>query len=917
MRNNYWLQILGITLSSTTVFWSNCLLAQIIPDATLPINSRVSTVDNATTIINGGTPAGSNLFHSFQEFSVPTNSTATFNNAANVQNIITRVTGSSVSQIDGLIRANGTANLFLINPQGIIFQPHAKLNIGGSFLATTANSLKFADGREFRAKVNQITPLLSISIPIGLQFASKTGQIQVNGIGGIDLDTDRSIDSNLGLQVLPGKSLIFVGGNVSLDGGILQAPGGRVELGGLAAPGIVGLNFDNNLQLSFPVDVARADISLTNASTINVVAENSGSIAVNAHNLDLFRKSTLVAGIGTELGEVGSQAGDITLNATGAVKFEERSQIFNSVNTNAIGDGGNITIQGESVLFNNVSTLWSVTNGRGNAGNVTLKAKDSVTFENSSGTFAFVGGDGIGNGANIIILAHSSSLLNGSQFFSASIGEGNAGNVTFDVSGPVTFAGVDIENLPSGVFTNKVSSNIGKSGDITIRASSFTLRDGAQIDTSVSGFQSAGDITIETSGSVSLTGVNSTGSVSFIRSQVNGGTGSGGNITIKASSLSLQGGAQINSNTLAQGNAGNIKLEISGNVSLAGVDKNGDAGGIFSSVESEATGLGGDINIQANSLFVGDGARLFASTLGQNNAGNITVNVRDAIAFDSMNSISPSGAFTSVEPNAVGDAGNINLTARSIRLDNQAAISAITTSGNGGDINLQVQDILLLRRNSKISTSAGTARQGGDGGNITINAPNGFIVTIPNENSDITANAFTGNGGRVNIQAFGIFDIQPRESSTVFNDITASSELGVDGTIELNTPNVDPNQGLVELPANLVDASEQITQGCTPRRGRSNSFVVTGRGGVPLSPSEPLRQRAVITQWVTLDEATQNKPDIIAKPTKVVEHQQPIVPAQGWVMDKQGNVHLVAQALDGLIQDSGVRSKNRFCQTGI
>jgi filamentous hemagglutinin family protein len=911
MTNNYWLQILGITISSTTVFWSNCLFAQITTDETLPINSRVRIEDKTTTIINGGTPAGNNLFHSFQEFSVPTNGTAIFNNAANVQNIISRVTGSSVSQIDGLIRANGTANLFLINPSGIIFGQNAKLNIGGSFLATTANSLKFADGREFRAKVTQITPLLSLSIPIGLQFTNKTGQIQVNGNGGIDLDTDRSIDSNLGLQVLPGKSLTFVGGNVSLNGGILQASGGRVELGGLTAAGTVGLNFDNNLQLSFPAGVARADISLTNASTINVVAENKGSIAINARNLDILKASSLVAGIGTELGEVGSQAGDITLNATGAVKFEERSQIINSVNSNSIGDGGNITIQGESILFNNRSRLSSVINGRGNAGDVTLIAKDFVTFQNISSTFTFIGGGGIGNGANIIIRAGSFSSLNGSGFLSLATGRGNAGNVTIDANHGVTFAGLDSNGAPSGVFVSATSDIPSKSGSITIRANSLSLRDGAQLDTSTSSPEPAGDITIETSGAVSLLGVDSVGVASAIRSQVFG-TGSGGNITIKASSLSLQDGAQLNSNTEGQGNAGNVIIEVNGAVSLAGVNIKGNAGGIVT-VNLMATGLGGNIDIHANSLSVSDGARLFASTLGTGNAGNITVNVRDAIAFDSMNSISPSGAFTSVEPGAVGDAGNINLTARSIRLNNQAAISAITTSGNGGDINLQVQDLLLLRRNSKISTSAGTARQGGDGGNITINAPNGFIVAIPHENSDITANAFTGKGGRVNIQAFGIFDIQPRQNSTLLNDITASSELGVDGTIELNTPDVDPEQGLVELPANLIDASNQITQGCTPRRGQSNSLVVTGRGGLPLNPSEPLRQRSVITQWVTLDEQTENKPDTPAKPTKLVEQQQPIIPAQGWVMDKQGNVHLVAQAPTSL----RIQSENRFCQAGF
>ena len=250
------------------------------------------------------------------------------------------------------------------------------------------------------------------------------------------------------------------------------------------------------------------------------------------------------------------------------------------------------------------------------------------------------------------------------------------------------------------------------------------------------------------------------------------------------------------------------------------------------------------------------------------------------------------GATIAVNSQGTGEGGNIEIQAGSLSLNNGATILAETTSNQGGNITLNIDELLLLRHGSKISTTAGTDQAGGNGGNITINAD--YIVGVRQEDSDITANAFKGNGGRINITAQGIFGLEFRSHLTPLSDITASSELGVDGVVELNLPDVDPSRGLNPLPDAPVNP--QFNQGCQEGGGSNSRFINAGRGGSPTNPYEPLNSNDI---WEDVQPPTQegNRSNDSAA-------HAPIVEAQGWIIDEKGEVILVAQMPDQTPQRS-------------
>jgi filamentous hemagglutinin family protein len=387
--------------------------AQITPDNTLGVEAsqlNQNLLINGTLgdKINGGATRGSNLFHSFREFNIKDGQRVYFGNPSSIENILTRVTGGNASNIFGTLGVLGAANLFLINPSGILFGENAQLDVQGSFVGTTANGVQFGNQGIFSATNPKAPALLTIQ-PSALWFnqLNQNAGIQNNSIAPAGVDS--SGVNWFGLRVGDGKSLLLVGGNISMDGGKLFASGGRVELGGLAESGNINLVFNgDNLSLKFPLNVTRAEVSLTNQARVSVEGAGGGNIAINARNVEILGGSTLDTAIGAGLGTPETIAGDITLNATEEIKIAGFGSVINNVvQKGAFGNGGNITINSGDLSLSDQAGINALTLGVGNAGNVTVGAKNTISLagNNGFGIFSVVEAGGVGKGGNIDINA--------------------------------------------------------------------------------------------------------------------------------------------------------------------------------------------------------------------------------------------------------------------------------------------------------------------------------------------------------------------------------------------------------------------------------------------------------------------------------------------------------------------------------
>jgi len=569
-------------------------------------------------------------------------------------------------------------------------------------------------------------------------------------------------------------------------------------------------------------------------------------------------------------------SGNVTIAARDTVSFDGGDYGFSGVNSSlypagAVGNAGNINITTGSLFLTNGATLTSGTRGHGNAGNITVTARDTVSFDgikirpgaspDVSGIFSSVYSEGVGNGGNVNITSNSLSVTNGAQV-SAEVeggtqlplalgGRGSGGSIRVD-SNAVDLVGVGSNGSSSGLFTNTGRGASGQAGNINVNTGAFRLADGAIVTAQTFNLSNAG------------------------------------NVTINANTFEAINGGQVLTNTYSSGNAGSIRLNAADTSTLSGSDHN--LAERLARVAQQKFYEEVDLNQIRNFVVNQDSASgLFANTApgATGNGGNIFIDP------SKLNIIK--GAIVSVSSFGKGDAGNITASANSILLD-QGKLTAESAVGKGGNIQIGAEDLLLLRHSSNISAVSGAASSNGLDGNINIGTK--FLIAVPSENSDVVATGFGHSvGSNVQLHALRIFGTQYRQQLTPESDIVAT------GTVKLETPQFAPSLGLVALPVVPVDLTRLIAQECQANVvPRGSKFIVTGRGGLPDNPSYLLSADAVEVNLVTLNAESKNRSvtSVSTQPSSATP--APLVEATGWVIGANGQVTLTAQAPTATLQ---------------
>lgn len=548
-------------------------------------------------------------------------------------------------------------------------------------------------------------------------------------------------------------------------------------------------------------------------AAVTTGAGRGGNLIVETGQLTVSKEGIFAVGSGFFPNHTGTgDGGDLIVHATSAITVSEQGTLAS--NTFGSGNAGDLNITTPQFTLESDGSVTNTTYGAGSAGSIHVEA-ERVSLTQGSVISSVT--DGAGQGGNVTINASDSVFISGhdsqnpTDLSSQTEGSGDAGRVR--ISTPeFSMAGGRVATLSLG--------GSGRAGNIEINTHHTTLTGGAVIASQTDGSGKGGDITLSATESITLTGSGPNGFPNTI-SSVTRGSGDAGNISLSTPTFTMSQGRILSGtgfNTTGQG--GDITIDVDKAI-LSGT---GQRHGPFNLVDraeinssTAGTGKGGTITITARESFVVNGpdSGLFSETRGSGAGGAIDLQAQDIHLT--------TGAKISVQSDGTGDAGNLFITATDTFRSDNATITTEAASENGGNITLRAGSLAHLS-NSQITATVEGGQ--GKGGNITIE-PTSTVLN----HSSITANAFGGPGGNVRI-ASDVFLASPDSS------VTASSALGVDGLVDIQSPITSVSGGFAPLPESFVSTGELLPARCATRLrdGKASSFVVRGRDALPPAP---------------------------------------------------------------------------------
>ncbi len=739
-----------------------------------------------------GQQVGDNLFHSFERFDLNSTESATFTGPVTITNVISRVTGGQPSHINGLLRSQiPQANLYFINPAGILFGSQAQIDVPASLYLSTADYLQLGATGQFNATLPN-NSLLSVAAPTAFGFLEHPSPITVQN-SQLNLTTPTDIEQTIQRSANPNHTLAFIGGDITIQDSVLDTFGSNINIVSVDSAGEVPVDTQQLATDAFTdygtVRISDADTTEQLVGNLQTSGRGGGAVFIRAGQFFLEGGWIFADTLGDQPGR------GITIQVDNEITLTQAARITTEVANNnlfgqATGTAGPIDIQAEQLQLTAGSQIASTSHTASAAGNINLSLKSALFLSGMDQqsllpSAILSNATRNGSGGQINITAPQVRLEQDAQLNANTLGEGEAGNLSLQVN---TLEVRDGAQIAVGVGDQRHVQGAGKGGQLMITAAdairiqgkSSTVNQSSGLFSNVFTRNGVGgkinlwtpQLIIEQNGTIQTLTVFE---------------GQAGNINLQVDTLELAEGGTIRTNTLAgSGPGGHIEI-----MARQAIKIKGNNTGITAATDNRSSGQGGEVRITTGQLTLADGGALSVSSNGTGNAGNIELTLTDKLKMQ------------------------------------QGSIRTSSARMDGGNIKITVPNYLQLT-NSDITTSVNA--QAGNGGNIALKSA--FIIL---DHSHIFAQAVGGEGGNINITTTGIYNLSSEPLKQVIN---ASSRFGIDGVVEISSPDQDVTEGLIVLPTTFFDASKLLITQCNKFLKDTDSLSVKQLEGSPPSPDD-------------------------------------------------------------------------------